>query len=93
MLQVPGELRMIEIAGDESKHVGVNRDGRVLEIDQNFDLSVIFAGGKSEQGMIVEAQGDRELFRARRSLARNHCTEFSSQFPVLNSQRETRTEN
>ena len=38
------------------KHVGVNRDGRVLQIDQHFDHAVIFARGKSEQRMIVEPQ-------------------------------------
>jgi len=38
------------------KHVGVNRDGRVLQIDQDLDNAVIFARGKGEQRMIVELQ-------------------------------------
>jgi hypothetical protein len=38
------------------EHVGVNRDGRVLQINQNFDQAVIFARGKGEQRMIVELE-------------------------------------
>ena len=56
VLQMPGELRMIEVAGMDRKHVGVNRDGRALQIDQDFDNAVIFARGKGEQRMIVELQ-------------------------------------
>ena len=56
VLQVPGELGMIEVAGMNRKHVGVNRDGRVLQIDQDLDNAVIFARGKGEQRMIVELQ-------------------------------------
>jgi len=56
VLQMPGELRMIEIARVNWKHVGVNRDGRVLQIDEDFDHAVIFARRKSEQRMIIEPQ-------------------------------------
>jgi hypothetical protein len=38
------------------EHVGVNRDGRVLQIDQNFDPAIILVRGKCEQRMIVELQ-------------------------------------
>src|ERR1700687_1467276 len=55
-LKMPSELGMIEVAGMNRKHVGVNRDGRVLQIDQNFDSAVVFARGKGEQRMIVELQ-------------------------------------
>ena len=56
VLEMPGELGMIEVAGVDWKHVGVDRNGRVLHINQDFDRSVVVAGGKGEQGMIVEAQ-------------------------------------
>ena len=56
MLQVPGELRVIEVAGMNRKHVGVNRDRRVLQIDQHFDNAVVLARGKGKQRMIVELQ-------------------------------------
>src|SRR5208283_1319086 len=48
-LQMPGKLRMIEVAGVNRKHVGVNRDGRVFQIDQHFDNTVTLARGKGEQ--------------------------------------------
>ena len=38
------------------EHVGVNRDRRVFQVDQNFDDSVIFTRGKSEQRMLVELE-------------------------------------
>jgi len=47
---------MIEVAGMNRKHVGVNRNGRVLQIDQHFDNAVIFARGKGKQRMLVELQ-------------------------------------
>jgi hypothetical protein len=51
---MPGELGMIEVAGMNRKHVGVHRDGRVLQIDQHFDYAVVLARGKGEQRMLVE---------------------------------------
>ena len=53
-LKMPCELRMIEIARMDRENVSVNRDGCVLQIDPYFYHSVILAGGKSQQGMIVE---------------------------------------
>src|SRR5208282_401742 len=55
-LKMPSELRVIEVAIMNRKHVGVHRDGRVFQIDQNFDRAAIFARGKGEQGMIVELE-------------------------------------
>ena len=55
-LKMPGELGMIEVAGMNRQNVGVNRDGGVLQIDQNFDHAAIFARGKGEQRMIVELE-------------------------------------
>ena len=55
-LKMPGELGMIEVAGMNRKHVSVNRDGRVFQIDQNFDSAVVLACGKGKQRMIVEPQ-------------------------------------
>ena len=56
VLQVPGELGMVQIAGMHFEHVGGNRDGRVLQIDQNFDPAIVLARGKCEQRMIIELQ-------------------------------------
>src|SRR6202041_156035 len=53
-LKMPRELRIIEIAGVNGKHVGVNRHGRVLQVDEHFNHAVIFACGKSEQRMFVQ---------------------------------------
>ena len=72
VLQMPGELRMIEVAGMNRKHVGVNWDGRVFQIDQHFDHAVVFSRGKSEQRMIVEPQVI-ENFLQGVGLARVHC--------------------
>lgn len=55
-LQMPGELGMLEVAGMNRKYVGVHRDGRVLQVDQHFDYTVVLARGKSQQGMLVEPQ-------------------------------------
>src|SRR5208337_341644 len=55
-LKMPGELGTIEVALMNREHVGVNRDGRVLQIDQNFDSAVVLARGKGEQRMIVELE-------------------------------------
>ena len=35
-LQMPGKLGMVEIAGVNGEHVGVNGDGGILQVDQNF---------------------------------------------------------
>jgi hypothetical protein len=55
-LQVPGELGMIEIAGVDGEHIGVDWDGGVLQVDQDFDCAVVFSGGEGEQGVLVELQ-------------------------------------
>src|ERR1035437_8748663 len=56
VLKMPGKLGMIEVARVNRKHVGVNRDGRVFQIDQNFDSAVVLACGKGKQRMIVKLQ-------------------------------------
>ncbi len=53
-LKMPCELRMIEVAGVDRKHVGMNGHWRVLEVDEHFDPTVIFARRKSEQRMLVK---------------------------------------
>jgi len=55
-LQMPCELGMLEVAGMNRKYVGVHRDGRVLQVDQHFDYTVVLARGKSQQRMLVEPQ-------------------------------------
>ena len=47
---------MIEVAGVDWEHVGVNGDGGVLQVDEDFDRAVVFARGEGEQGVLVELQ-------------------------------------
>jgi len=85
---------MVEIAGVNRKHVGMNRDGRVLEVDQNLDLSVIFAGGKREQGMLVEAKVIENFFE-RGGVWHGIIVlslVLSSRFSILSEDRPLRTE-
>jgi len=42
-LQMPGKLGMVEIARVNGEDVGVNRDGGIFQVDQNFDGAIIFA--------------------------------------------------
>jgi len=59
-LELPGELRAIEIARMDREYVSVH-GGRaifqiVFQIDEDLDEAVGFAGGEGEQGMVIEAQ-------------------------------------
>jgi hypothetical protein len=56
VLQMPGELGMIQIAGMNGEHVGVNGEGGVFQVNQNFDDAILLARGKGEQGMLVKAE-------------------------------------
>jgi len=56
VLQMPGELGMIQIAGMNGEHVGVNGEGGVFQVNQNFDDAILLARGKGEQGMLVQAE-------------------------------------
>ena len=42
-LQMPGKLGMVQIAGVTGEHVGVNGDGGILQVDQDFNGTVSFA--------------------------------------------------
>jgi hypothetical protein len=53
---VPGELGVVEVTGMNREYVGVNRNGRILQIDQNFDRAVVLARGKGEKRMFVQPQ-------------------------------------
>ena len=53
-LKMPGELGLIEIAGVNGKHVGMNRHGQILQIDDHLDHAIIFARRENEQRMLVE---------------------------------------
>ena len=62
-LQIPGEPGMIEVAWMNFKNVGMNRDGRVFQINQNFDQTLIFARRKGKQWMIVEPEVIEDLLQ------------------------------
>ena len=55
-LEVPGELRVIQVPGMDRKHVGVHWNRRVPQVDQDLDAAVIFACGEGQQGVVVKAQ-------------------------------------
>ena len=55
-LELPGELRTIEIAGMNCEYISVYRDRWILQIDEDLNEAVGFAGGEGEQGMVIEAQ-------------------------------------
>jgi hypothetical protein len=55
-LQMPGKLGMIEVARMNREYVGMDWNGGVPQIDENFDNAVILARGKSEQRVLVEPQ-------------------------------------
>ena len=64
-LQVPGELRMIQIAGMDREYVGMHRNRRVLQVDQNFDDAIAIPCRESQQGMVVESQVIEDLGKIR----------------------------
>jgi hypothetical protein len=60
---MPGELRMIKIPGMNGKHVGMNRDGRVLHVDEYLDSATRLPRRKRKQRMIVEPQMLEDLLK------------------------------
>ena len=59
-LELPGELRAIQIAGMDGKNVGVDWVGGIFpvdfQVDEDLDQAVRFAGVEGEQRVIVKAQ-------------------------------------
>ena len=55
-LEVPGKLRVIEIASVDLEDVGVHRDGGVFQVDEDFDEVVGFAGGELQERVVVETE-------------------------------------
>lgn len=53
-LKIPGELGLVEIAGMNFKHIGMDCDGRVFQIDQNFNYAIGFTGREGEERMIIK---------------------------------------
>jgi len=60
-LQLPAELRALEVAGMNRKRIGVRPEGSVPQCDQNFDSFIVLPRRKLEQGMIVKAQVVKDL--------------------------------
>ena len=61
-LERPLELRMIEVAGMQIEVVGVNRDVRILELDDHFNGFALNTGVKVEQGMLIKTQLGENAF-------------------------------
>lgn len=55
-LERPLELRMVEIARVQIEVVGVNRDIRILELDDHFNGFPFPTGIEIEQRMLVKTQ-------------------------------------
>ncbi len=55
-LKRPLELRMVEIARMKFKVIRVNREGGILEIDDDFDAFTFFASVEVEERVLVEAE-------------------------------------
>jgi hypothetical protein len=55
-LECPLELWMVEIAWVHLEVVSVHRDGRILELDDDFNPIIFVASGEVEQRMLVETQ-------------------------------------
>ena len=53
-LECPFELGMVKIAGMHFEAVGVHRDGRIFEVDEDFNCVTFFLGLKVEERMFVE---------------------------------------
>jgi hypothetical protein len=85
-LEMPRELGMIKIAGMDLEYVGVDRDYRILQIDQNFDKAIVLASREGKQRVIVELQVIENLLQGVGVGHRFIVLSFSSQFPVLSSQ-------
>ena len=60
---MPGELRMIKVPGVNGKHVGMDRDRRILHIDEYLDGPIALARRKRKQRMIVEPQMLEDLLK------------------------------
>jgi len=65
-LEVPCELRMIQVARVDRQHILMHRHARVLQIDQNLDDAVRLARGKREQRMLVKTEMVKNLGKLRR---------------------------
>ena len=55
-LEGPLELGMVQVARMQVEIVGVHRDCRRLELDDDLDAFALVAGGKIQQRVLVEAE-------------------------------------
>ena len=64
-LKFPLELRMIEITGMKFEVIGMDRYRWVLEVNDYFYPFAFRAGGKIQQGVLVEFQLSQNAFEPR----------------------------
>jgi len=55
-LKTPFELRVIEIARVQIEIIGVDRDRRILEVNDYFDAFALGARVERHQGMFIQKQ-------------------------------------
>jgi len=70
-LEGPLELGMVQVAGVQIEVVGVNWNGRILEIDDDLDTLALFARGKIEQGVLIQLELGKDTVETRMGRTRH----------------------
>ena len=73
-LERPFELWMVKIARVHLEVVGVYRDGRILEADDDFYSIALFPGAEVEQGVLIETQLCKHTIEAGHGVIVNEAT-------------------
>lgn len=63
-LEAPFKLGIVQVTRVQIEVIGVDRDGRILELDHQFNALALGASGKLEQWMLVEAELRENAFDA-----------------------------
>ena len=73
-LERPFELWMVKIARVHLEVIGVYRDGRILEVDDDFYSIALFPGAEVEQGVLIETQLCKHTIKAGHRVIVNEAT-------------------
>jgi len=61
-LEAPFKLRIVQVTRVQIEVIGVDRDGRILELDHQFDAFAFGTSGELEQRMLVKAELGKDAF-------------------------------
>jgi hypothetical protein len=64
-LKSPFKLRMVQISWVQLEIICMNRDGRILELDDDFHALTFAARGKVQQGMLIKPELSQYSIQAR----------------------------